>query len=244
MVYPNPVALITGAARRIGAALARELHRSGMNIIVHYCNSEAQALALTDELNQVRLNSVIALQADLADVEQCDQLIKESYEQWHRLDVLINNASSYFPTVVGETSADQFDNLIGSNFRAPFFLIQTAKAYLESAGGCVLNIADINGLRPKSDYSIYCAAKAALLMLTKSLAQELAPAIRVNCIAPGPVLWPEGLNIISEEKKKEILEKIPMRRAASLADICETALFLLQQKYLTGQIICVDGGAL
>jgi pteridine reductase len=242
MHYPNQVALITGGARRIGAAMARALHQTGINILLHYRHSEAEAMTLAAELNQIRENSALCLQADIANPEQCHQLIQNGYEKWHRLDILINNASSYFPTLIGETTEAQFDDLIGSNFKGPFFLSQSVKKYLAAQSGCILNIADINAIRPKYDYSVYCAAKAALLMLTKSLAKELAPAIRVNCIAPGPVLWPEGVNTVSIENQQQILAKIPMRRAASLDDICETALFLIQQKYLNGQIVCVDGG--
>lgn len=242
MDSPNQVALITGSARRIGAALARTLHQAGMNIVIHYHHSKVAAHDLATELNEIRPQSAIALKADLDDLHQCQQLVISAQSYWQRLDILINNASTFFPTPIGETTEAEFNNLIASNFKGPFFLSQYAKPALAEKSGCIINITDIHGFEPMRNYSVYCAAKAALIMITKTMAKELAPQIRVNGIAPGPTLWPEGVNKMDPSMQEAVIKKIPMQRIASPTDICETALFLINQQYITGQIIAVDGG--
>ncbi len=239
----TPVALITGAARRIGAQLARRLHAENYRIVIHYLNSDAEAEALAEELNAIRVDSVITLRADLNQIGAIDALAAEAVSQWGRLDVLINNASSFYPTPVGQANPEQWDDLINSNLKAPFFLTQALAPALKKACGCVLNIADIHAARPLKNHPIYCAAKAGNVMLTKSLARELAPQVRVNGIAPGAILWPEQSAELSETDKQKILSKVPLGRNGAPTDIAETALFLIARApYITGQIISVDGG--
>lgn len=239
----TPVALITGSARRIGAQLSRRLHANNYRVVIHYLNSETEAKALADELNAERADSAIALKADLNKPGEIDALAKAAVQQWQRLDVLINNASSFYPTPVGQASPEQWDDLINSNLKAPFFLTQALVPALREAGGCVLNIADIHADRPLKNHPIYCAAKAGNVMLTKSLARELAPEIRVNGIAPGAILWPEHSGEFNDFDKQKILSKIPLERHGDPSDIAETALFLITRApYITGQIISVDGG--
>lgn len=239
----NPVALITGAARRIGAQLCRRLHAENYRIIIHYLNSEAEAKALADELNSIHVGSAITLQADLNQIGTIEVLAASAAAHWGRLDVLINNASSFYPTPVGQATPEQWDDLINSNLKAPFFLTQALAPALKKANGCVLNIADIHADRPLKNHPIYCAAKAGNVMLTKSLARELAPHVRVNGIAPGAILWPEHNAELSEMNKQKILSKVPLGRHGDPADIAEAALFLIMRApYITGQIISVDGG--
>lgn len=236
----NKVALITGAAHRIGATTAKLLHQNGMNIVLHYRGSRAKAQALQSELNNERENSVILIQADLHITNGLAALIEESVKAWGRLDVLINNASSFYPTTIGKATEDHWDDLIGSNLKAPFFLSQSAAPHLKKTNGCIVNIVDIHAERPLKTYPIYSMAKAGLVMMTKSLACELGPEIRVNAVAPGAILWPENLD---EVAKQRIISRTFLKRQGEPNDISKTILYLIKDAdYVTGQIIAVDGG--
>jgi pteridine reductase len=242
------VALVTGAAKRIGSEIARHLHTAGFNLAIHYNQSSISAQELVDELNDTRENSAIGLQADLNDHTQVINLAQQSTQQWQRLDVLVNNASSFFPTPIGEATLEDWDNLINSNLKAPFFLAQALAPILKQNHGCIINIADIYAQRPLKKHSIYSIAKAGNIMLTKSLAQELAPEVRVNGIAPGAILWPEDYykkteEQLSDENKEKMLSQIPLQQRGQVQDIARTILFLAREApYITGQIIVVDGG--
>jgi len=236
----NKVALITGAAHRIGATTARLLHQNGMNIVLHYRGSREQAQAVQKELNDIRENSVILIQADLHITNGLPALIEESAKAWGRLDVLINNASSFYPSPIGKATEEQWDDLIGSNLKAPFFLAQAAAPYLKKHNGCIINIVDIHAERPLKTFPIYSMAKAGLAMMTKSLACELGPDIRVNGVAPGAILWPENLD---EVAKQRIVSRTFLKRQGEPNDISKTILYLIKDAdYVTGQIIAVDGG--
>ena len=233
--------LLTGGARRIGAAIARTLHRAGMNLALHYRSSGEEAAVLRDELNLRRADSVILLQADLRDTASLPALVEQTIARWGRLDALINNASSFYPTPLGRTTEADWDDLLASNLKAPFFLSQAAAPQLRAVEGSIINLVDIYAQRPLENHPVYCAAKAGLAMLTRSLAWELGPAVRVNGIAPGAILWPE--QEMSEATKAQLLSRIPLRRRGEPEDIASTVLFLLQDaRYITGQIIAVDGG--
>jgi pteridine reductase len=232
--------LITGGARRVGAEIARTLHAAGANILLHYRSSAAAAAALIEEFNRARAGSAAGAAADLIDPQAPERLIAAVEAQFGRLDVLINNASSFVPTPVGKITAALFDDLIGTNLRAPLFLAQAAAGALARQRGLILNVVDIHGLRPLKGYPVYSAAKAGLAMLTRSLARELGPEVRVNGIAPGPVLWPEEMDAAIKE---EIIGKTALKRPGSPSDVARTALFLAKDApYITGQIIVVDGG--
>jgi pteridine reductase len=239
----SAVVFITGAGKRVGAALAMYLHQRGYAIALHYRQAKAEAQAIADILNAERTNSCLTLQADLNNCTEREALIPQIINHYGRLDVLINNASSFTPTPIGHASDAQWDDLFNSNARAPFFLSQAAAPHLRAQQGCIVSIADIFGVNPKPQHTIYCMAKAALLMMTKSLALELAPDVRVNAIAPGAILWPEsGAN---DDNKNAILQATPLARMGSVDDICQTALFLIEQaKFNTGQTLAVDGGRL
>jgi pteridine reductase len=235
------VALVTGAARRIGAAIATALHREGADVVVHFRGSGSEATALVDSLNAQRADSALAVQADLSDIGSLPALL-EKITAWHgRLDVLVNNASSFYPTPVGEISEENWNDLIGSNLKAPLFLSQAAVPELRKAQGVIVNIVDIHGQRPLRKHAVYGSAKAGLAMLTRSLAKELAPDIRVNGVAPGAILWPE--DDMSDATKKIILGQIPLERAGDSDDVAACVLYLIRDaNYVTGQIIAVDGG--
>jgi len=236
------VALITGGAHRVGAAVARALHAAGMRLVVHYHSSEAAAHALQQELQANRPDSVMLVRGDLHNGERMlRNLVYETTESFGQIDVLINNASRFYPTPIGESTEQQWDDLINTNLKAPFFLAQAAAPHLRKQSGCVINMADIYGDRPLSKHTIYSTAKAGIIMLTKSLARELGPEIRVNAIAPGVVLWPEqGLD---EMSKQRILSRTPLKRAGDTGDIARTALFLVRDAtFMTGQVLVVDGG--
>jgi len=233
--------LITGGARRVGAAIVRCLHGAGAHIVVHYRSSRAAAAALAAELNESRPGSVSLVAADLLQPEAPDALVGASLCAYGRLDILINNASSFHPTPVGKITLADWDDLIGSNLKAPLFLSQAAAPYLRTNRGLIINLVDIHGLRPLKAHPVYSAAKAGLAMLTRSLARELGPEVRVNGIAPGPVLWPEGE--MDESLQREIIEKTALKRYGTPEDIARTALFLATDApFITGQIIAVDGG--
>jgi pteridine reductase len=233
--------LVTGGARRIGAAIARRLHAGGAEVAVHYRSSSRDAERLVAELNAGRASSAAAFACDLLDVEALPRLVSDAVTRFGRLDVLVNNASSFTPTPVGAITAAQFDDLIGTNLRAPLFLSQAAAPELRKSRGLILNLADIHGLRPLKGHVVYSAAKAGLIMLTRSLARELGPEVRVNAIAPGPVLWPEGG--LDAELQREIVAKTALKRTGSPQDIARAAYFFAAEApYVTGQVLPVDGG--
>jgi pteridine reductase len=233
--------LITGGAKRVGAAIARELHHAGANLVVHYRGSAQAALDLAAELEARRAGSVATVAADLLDVAALPALVEAALARFGRLDVLVNNASSFYPTPVGTISLAQWEDLLGTNLRAPLFLAQAATPALSAARGSILNLIDIHALRPLRRHPVYCAAKAGLAMLTRSLARELGPQVRVNGIAPGPVLWPESA--LDAQLKAEIVERTALKRVGSPEDVARTALFLTAHApYVTGQVIAVDGG--
>ncbi|NJN46316.1 MAG: pteridine reductase [Candidatus Competibacteraceae bacterium] len=234
-------ALITGSAQRIGAVIARTLHQAGMNIALHYRSSKQAAETLSAELNTLRPGSVLLLQADLQDTGHLATLVEQAASRWHGLDLLVNNASSFYPTPLENATEAQWDELFASNLKAPFFLAQAATPYLRKKQGNIINMADIHAQHPLRQHTIYCAAKAGLVMLTQSLARELAPAVRVNAIAPGAILWPEqGAN---ETTQANILSRIALQRAGTPEEIAQTVLFLIRAgSYITGQVIAVDGG--
>lgn len=233
-------ALITGAAQRLGAAIARILHAEGMNLLLHYRSSAQAAEQLKLELEAQRPDSVVLAQADLCDISSLPGLVERALGAFGRLDVLINNASSFYPTKVGEVTETQWNDLMGSNLKGPFFLSQAAAPHLRKANGCILNLVDIHAERPKPGFGVYCMAKAGNAMLVKALAQELGPEVRVNGVAPGAILWPEE-SLAAE--RAEILQRVALRRPGNESDIARTALFLVRDAdYITGQIIPVDGG--
>lgn len=233
--------LITGGAHRVGAVVSRFLHAQGANLAIHYRSSSTGARALESALNEARPGSVLCLQADLLETSKLPGLVEQTVSRFGRLDALINNASTFYPTPMGEASEGQWNDLIGTNLKAPFFLAQAAAAPLRASAGCIVNIVDIYAERPLKNHPIYSAAKAGLLMLTQSLARELGPAVRVNAIAPGTILWPErGLDV---SVKAQILERTPLKRAGSPDDIARTILFLIADApYISGQVLAVDGG--
>jgi len=238
---PTEVILITGAARRIGAELSRFLHQSGYRIILHFHTSEAEALALSQELNNDQPDSCLAIRADLHHLNEVEQLANSALRQWGRIDVLINNASRFYPGLLGEVTADIWDDLMNANLRAPFFLSQALADELRYRRGCIINLVDIHSERPLKDHTVYSLSKAGMAMLTKSLARELGPDVRVNGISPGAVLWPEAE--LSANAKADILDKTALKHPGSPQDICRTALFLIEQAdYISGQILAVDGG--
>jgi len=233
--------LVTGGAKRLGAAIARRFHAAGATLVVHYHRSRPAAESLVAELNAARPGSAIAACADLNDVACLPGLVATALDRYGRLDVLVNNASTFYPTPVGTITAAQFDDLVGTNLRAPLFLSQAAATALRSSQGLILNLVDIHGRRPLKEHPVYSAAKAGLVMLTKSLARELGPDVRVNGIAPGPVLWPE--RELDQGLKDEIIARTALKRSGSPEDIARTALYLATEApYVTGQVITVDGG--
>jgi pteridine reductase len=237
----NQVVLITGGARRVGAAVARALHGAGANLLIHYRSSGGAAAALAGELNGIRPDSAATHAVDLLDAGASPALIAATLRRFGRLDVLINNASSFYATPVGQITTAEWDDLIGSNLKAPLFLSQAAAPSLRAQRGLIINMVDIHAFRPLKAHPVYSAAKAGLAMLTRSLARELAPEIRVNGIAPGPVLWPEAP--MDEDLKREIIDKTALKRHGTPLDIARTALFLAKDApFITGQIIAVDGG--
>jgi len=237
--HNHPVALITGSAKRIGAAIAKGLHADGYNIVLHYRDSKEAANALGNELNQIRTDSAITVQADLNQPESIQYLAITGIEKWQRIDLLINNASMFYPTPLIESTLDDWNALINSNLKAPYFLIQALADSLKKQKGSIINIADIYADKPLKNHSIYCIAKAGNVMMTKSLAQELAPDIRVNGIAPGAILWPEE----NPTNKQQVLDKIPLQKLGTPEEIVNLVLYLAQKtNYITGQIINVDGG--
>ncbi len=239
----NKVILITGGAKRVGAAICRLLHAQGFNFMIHYRSSKIEAQSLQTELNAERANSVALIQGDLLDVSMLPQMVSETINQFGRLDVLINNASSYYPTEIGNMNANNWDDLIGSNLKAPMFLSQAAAPALTENKGCIINITDMHIDRPKKGYIIYSSAKAGLATLTKSLAQELSPTVRVNAVAPGPVLWPENNPEFDEDYRQRVINQTLLKRTGEADDIAKAVRFLIMDApFITGHILAVDGG--
>ncbi len=235
------VALITGAAKRIGASIARALHADGYALALHYRSSSVEMQALTAELEAARAGSTLALCAELGDIEQLPMLVARTVERFGRLDALVNNASAYYATPIGTATPQQWDELFASNARAPFFLAQAAAPHLKDTGGSIVSIADIYAQRPLAEHTVYCMAKAALVMMTQSLARELGPHVRVNAVAPGNILWSE--NPVKAETEQVLQERVPLQRQGSPEDIVSAVRWLLDgNAYVNGQIIAIDGG--
>lgn len=235
------VAIVTGAARRIGAGIVRKLHTQGMNIVLHYHGSDNEARAIERELNAVRPNSIKCLSFNLLDCEKLGEFADQAVSLWGRLDVLINNASTFYPTAVNDITQQHWLDLIGVNLKAPLFLTQACASHLTCSNGCVINIVDIHADRPLKGYTVYSVAKAGLSMLTKSMARELAPGVRVNGVSPGAIMWPENEHY--EAQHQEIIDRTALKREGHPSDIAETVWFLIDAAgYITGQIISVDGG--
>ncbi len=241
--HESGVAIVTGAARRIGAAIVQTLHRRGLSTVVHCRGSRKEADTLAEQLNAERAQSAIVVQVDLADRSAPDRIVSAALDAFGRIDVLVNNASAFYPTPIGEADQDQWDELMTSNLRAPFFLSQAAAPLLGERAGAIVNLVDVHALVPMQRHAVYCQAKAGLVMQTRSLAKELAPKVRVNAVAPGAILWPEHDQ--SPEAEADILDRIPLQRPGRPEDIAGAVTFLaLDAPYITGQILAVDGGRL
>ncbi len=240
-VLQNHTVLITGGARRVGAGVIRHLHALGANVVIHYRNSGGDARTLGAQLNASRPRSAITVAADLLDTDQLPAVVEQTVATFGRLDILINNASTFYPTPVGQITAAHWDDLIGTNLKAPLFLSQAAAPHLRHSRGLILNMVDIHAQRPLKSHPVYCSAKAGLVMLTRSLARELGPEIRVNAIAPGPIMWPE--HGMDQALKEEIIGKTALKRAGSADDIARAiTFFATAAPYVTGQVLAVDGG--
>lgn len=239
----DSVILITGGAKRVGAAICRRLHAQGARLIIHYRTSLSEAKSLHDELIQRRPDSVALVQADLLEIELLPELIEKSVQRFGQLDGLINNASSFFPTPLQQFTEHDWIDLIGSNLKAPLFLSQAAAPYLKQRRGCIVNIVDIHVERPLKNYVIYNAAKGGLLALTKSLSVEMSPEVRVNGVSPGPILWPEDGEWADAAARRQIIDSTLLKRCGEPDDIARTVQFLIADApYITGQTIAVDGG--
>lgn len=239
----RPVVLVTGGARRIGAATVRRLHAAGCNVAIHFNNSSSEALSLHAELNKIRENSSICVKADLHNIDGFDVMMGKVVKHFGRLDALVNNASSFFPTSLEKLSEKDWIDLIGINLRAPLFLAQAAAPFLLKTNGCIVNIVDIHAELPMPGHLMYNVAKAGLAGLTRALATELAPHVRVNGVAPGPILWPESNEWEDVDRHRKIIERTLLKRIGEPDDIAKTVQFLiLDAPYITGQIITVDGG--
>lgn len=247
-------ALVTGAANRIGAQIARTLHQNGANLIIHHRDlsdhtssdtshaSSHNAQALEAELNSHRPGSSIRLQADLSDISAIESLAQKASQAFGQLDILVNNASSFYATPLGSITEQHWTDLLGSNLKAPLFLSQACHPALKESNGCIINLLDIYATSPLKDHSLYCSAKAANQMLVKSLASDMAPEVRINGIAPGAILWPEANQ--SKDKQHAILEKIPLQKIGNPDNITQAVLFLINNDYITGEVITIDGGRL
>jgi pteridine reductase len=236
------IVLITGGAKRVGAAICRRLHAAGARLMLHYRESAGEARLLQAELNHARADSVALIQADLLDLQKLPAIVEQTLATYGRLDALVNNASSFFQTQVGDISANDWEDLVGTNVRAPLFLAQAAAPALRKSQGAIVNITDIHAERPLKNYVVYSVAKAGLVGLTRSLARELAPEVRVNAVAPGPILWPDD-DSFDELSRQRIISHTPLRREGSPDDIAKAVHFLLADAtYVTGETINVDGG--
>ncbi len=237
------VVLITGGAKRVGAAICRRLHARGADLMIHYRSSAIDARALQDELNDARPDSVSLIQADLLNISVLPSLVSDTVSRFGRLDVLINNASSFFPTNIGEITENAWDDLVGTNLKAPLFLSQAAAPQLRKHHGCIVNIVDIHAEKPLKNYLVYSTAKGGLVALTKALARELSPGTRVNAVAPGAILWPEDEVWADALSRQRIINQTLLKRVGEPDDIAKTVAFLVADApYVTGQVIAVDGG--
>ena len=239
----NKIVLITGGAKRVGASICRLLHKNGANLMIHYRTSVNEARGLQAELNLKRANSVAIIQGDVLNLSVLPSLVQETIKHFGKLDVLINNASSYYPTEIGGINEEQWQDLMGSNLKAPLFLSQAAAIELRKQQGCIINITDMHVERPKKGYIVYSIAKAGLVTLTKSLAHELSPEVRVNAVAPGPVMWPENNPQFDELYRQRVISQTLLKRIGEPNDIAKAVKFLIQDApFITGQVIAVDGG--
>jgi pteridine reductase len=237
------VVLITGAARRIGAAIARELHAAGVRVVLHYRGSRDEAERLAGELNAARRGSAVTSQADLLDLAALPRLVDDAVQAFGRLDGLVNNASSFHATPFGAIGPEQWKDLMGSNLRAPLFLAQAAAPHLARARGAIVNIVDIHAERPLEDYVVYSVAKSGLAGLTRSLALEMGPDVRVNGVAPGAIVWPDGGEHFDAHERSRIVAQTPLGRIGDPADVAGAVKYLLlDAPFVTGQILAVDGG--
>jgi len=237
------VVLVTGGAKRVGAAICRRLHAADAQLAIHYRNSEQEALALQNELNGLRPKSAAAFQADLLDPRALPKLVNAVIEEFGQLDALVNNASSFYATPLAGIDEQQWHDLLGTNLKAPLFLAQAAADELRRRHGCIVNIADIHAERPMHGHLLYSVAKAGLVALTRALAQEMAPQVRVNAVAPGVIIWPENEAWMDEEQRRKIVAHTLLKREGKPEDIARTVQFLLDDApYITGEIIAVDGG--
>jgi pteridine reductase len=238
-----PVVLVTGAARRIGAQIAQTLHGAGARLVLHYRSSQQDAEQLAAQLNAQRSGCAITVQTDLNCIEALPALVDTALAEYGRLDALVNNASSFFATPLGQITPAQWDDLMNSNLKAPLFLSQAAAPALRDQGGCIVNITDIHAQRPMKDYPVYCAAKAGLLGATRALAIELAPRVRVNAVAPGAIAWPQTGRDFLPQDKQAIIEHTLLKRVGHPEDIARAVKYLIfDAPYVTGQVIQVDGG--
>ena len=239
----NKTVLITGGAKRVGAAICRELHAHGASLMIHYNKSQTEALGLQAELNLQRTSSVAIIQGNLLNMAVLPILVNETINQFGKLDVLINNASSYYPTEIGTITEENWRDLMGSNLKAPMFLAQAAATELRKNHGCIVNITDMHIERPKKNYVVYSVAKAGLVTLTKSLAHELSPEVRVNAVAPGPVQWPENNPQFDEVYRQRVISQTLLKRVGEAADIAKAVKFLIADApFITGHVLAVDGG--
>ena len=237
----NKNALITGAAKRIGASISRNIHEAGYNVGIHYNSSKKDAKKLCDELNAKRAGSAEIFKADITQVSDAKSLVNSFLKWVGKLDLLINNASSFYPTPIGSVTEENWNDLIGTNLKGPLFISQEASVSLKKNKGSIINLVDIHIKSPPKDHAVYIAAKAGLEILTRSLARDLAPEVRVNGISPGAILWPEGE--LDAATKDKILDSIPLKRKGNPQDISDCVLFLVNSaSYISGQIISVDGG--
>ena len=239
----NKVVLITGGAKRVGAAICRSLHAEGYTMMIHYKSSFHEAQALQAELNLHRADSAAIVHGDLLDIENIPKLISATISQFGRLDVLINNASTYYASELGDIDESKWHDLMGSNLKAPLFLSQAAATELRKNHGCIVNITDMHVERPKKGYIIYSVAKAGLVTLTKSLAHELSPEVRVNAVAPGPVQWPDSNPQFDEVYRQRVINQTLLKRVGEAEDVAKAVKFLIADApFITGHVLAVDGG--
>jgi pteridine reductase len=241
-VLAGRTVLVTGAARRVGAAICRRLHAAGAAVVVHHHHSAADAQVLVQALNAARAESAVAVRADLLDAAALPQLITDALALNGRLDALVNNASSFYATPVGGIDEQAWNDLLGTNLKAPLFLSQAAAPALRAAGGCIVNIIDIHAELPMKDHAVYTAAKGGLLALTRSLARELGPEVRVNGVSPGTILWPEGPEWQNDGERQRILGRTVLKRTGDPDDIAGAVEYMISAPFVTGQILAVDGG--
>lgn len=240
--FDEKVAIVTGAAKRGGACIAKTLHRAGFNVVLHYRRSQAEAVALCTALNKTRLHSAVVVEADLCDRSSYAQIVDMALGSFGRIDVLVNNASSFFPTPFFTVSQEAWDTIIDANLRGAYFLSKIAAPHLIETDGAIVNIADIYAERALAFHSIYTIAKAGMVAMTRALAVELAPSVRVNAVSPGAIEWPQNSLSFDEKERERILSTIPLGRLGSFEDVADTVLFLTEAQYITGQNINVDGG--